>query len=72
MCARTLTKVKEVLDKFGTLSGFCCNIEKRELVPIGKIEAISQDIVDLGFEIKNKALILGLEISNKTISRTTQ
>ena len=72
MCARTLTKVKEVLDKFGTLSGLCCNIEKRELVPIGKIEAISQDIVDLGFEIKNKALILGLEISNKTISRTTQ
>ena len=64
MCARTLTKVKEVLDKFGTLSGLCCNIEKTVLVPIGKIEAISQDIVELGFEIKNKALILGLEISN--------
>ena len=65
MCARTLTKVKEVLDKFGALSGLCCNIEKRVLVPIGKIEAISQDIVDLGFEIKNKALILGLELSNE-------
>ena len=65
MCARTLTKVKEVLDKFGTLSGLCCNIEKMVLVPIGKIEAISQDIVELGFEKKNKALILGLEISNE-------
>ena len=30
----------------------------------GKIEAISQDIIELGFEIKKKALILGLEISN--------
>ena len=29
LCARTLNKVKEVLDKFGTLSGLCCNIEKR-------------------------------------------
>ena len=63
MCALTLTKVKEVLDKFGTLSGLCCNIEKTVLVPIGKIEAISQDIVELGFE-KKKTLILGLEISN--------
>ena len=32
---------------------------------IGKIEAISQNIVDLGFEIKGKALILGLEVSNE-------
>ena len=65
LCARTLNKVKEVLDKFGTLSGLCCNIEKTVLVPIGKIEAISQNIVDLGFEIKGKALILGLEVSNE-------
>ena len=35
------------------------------MVPIGKTEAISQDIVDLGFEIKNKALILGLEVINE-------
>ena len=64
LCPRTLNKVKEVLEKFGTLSGLCCNIEKTVLVPIGKIEAIDQDIVDLGFEIKGKALILGLEVSN--------
>ena len=35
------------------------------LVPVGKTEAISQDILDLGFEIKNKALILGLEVNNE-------
>ena len=65
MCVRTLRKVKTVLDNFGILSGLCCNIEKTVLVPVGKTEAISQDILDLGFEIKNKALILGLEVSNE-------
>ena len=65
MCVRTLRKVKTVLDNFGILSGLCCNIEKMVLVPVGKTEAISQDILDLGFEIKNKALILGLEVNNE-------
>ena len=63
MCSNP-DKGKRGFRQFGTLSGLCCNIEKTVLVPIGKIEAISQDIVELGFEIKNKALILGLEISN--------
>ena len=65
MCVQTLRKVKTVLDNFGTLSRLCCNIEKTVLVPVGKTEAISQDILDLGFEIKNKALILALEVSNE-------
>ena len=64
MCVRTLQKVKTVLENFGTLLGLCCNIEKMVLIPIGKTEAINQDILDLGFEIKNKAIILGLEVSN--------
>ena len=60
----TLKKVKLALKKFGEISGLCCNIEKTVLILVGQIEPIPQNIMDRGFEFKNRATILGMEISN--------
>ena len=64
MDLQTLTRIKSILTKFGILSGLCCNIEKTVLVPVGILEPIPEEIFELGFEIKDKAIILGMEISN--------
>ena len=60
----TLKKVKSVLEQFGDISGLCCNIEKTVLIPVGRVKPIPQNILDLGFEFKNRATILGMEISH--------
>ena len=64
MDLQTLTCIKSILTEFGILSGLCCNIEKTILVPVGILEPTPDEILELGFEIKNKAIILGMEISN--------
>ena len=58
----TLKKVKLALKKFGEISGLCCNIEKTVLILVGQVEPIPQNIMDRGFEFKNRATILGMEI----------
>ena len=60
----TLKCFKIFLKEFGTLSGLCCNIEKTALIPVGLIDEIPQEILELGFEVKESAIILGMEISN--------
>ena len=66
MDLNTLSAIKVILllSDFGKLSGLCCNIEKTVLIPVGNILPISNKIIALGFEIKEKATILGMEISN--------
>ena len=64
MDLNTLSTIKVILHDFGKLSGLCCNIEKTVLIPVGITEPISNEIIALGFEIKEKATILGMEISN--------
>ena len=64
MDLQTLTRIKSILTKFGILSGLCCNIEKTVLVTVGILEPIPEEICELGFEIKDKAIIQGMEISN--------
>ena len=60
----TLKCIKTILREFGTLSGLCCNIEKTALIPVGVVGEILHDILELGFEVKESATILGTEISN--------
>ena len=60
----TLKRIKIILREFGNLSGLCCNIQKTALIPVGVVDAIPQDILELGFEVKESATILGMEISN--------
>jgi hypothetical protein len=59
----TLTKLKRVLNEFGTLSGLVCNVEKTTLLQVGEVGPISQDIIDLGFSIVNEVTVLGLTVS---------
>ena len=64
MDLNTLMVIKVILNNFGKLSGLCCNIEKTILIPVEQLSPISNDIIALRFEIKEKATILGMEISN--------
>ena len=58
----TLRQIKTVLSNFGKISRLCCNIEKTALILIGAVSDILVEILELGFEIRQSATILGLEI----------
>jgi len=60
----TLRRIKDILAEYGTLTWLECNIEKTVLIPIGDTTNIDPRIVDLGFSITNKTVIVGMEISN--------
>jgi len=60
----SLANVKVILECYRLMSGFECNIEKTLLIPIGKVDDISDEILGLGFDIKNSGKIVGMEISN--------
>ena len=62
----SLQRIKDILESFGILSGLRCNIEKTVLIPGGHIAPIPHGILNMGFEIKESATILGMEISNNT------
>ena len=63
----TLLRINNILTEFGILSGLECNIEKTALIPIGPVGEISQEIKNIGFEIKTSAIILGMKIHNNII-----
>lgn len=60
----SLSLIKNILDNFGILSGLECNIEKTLLMPIGALGHIPDNIRELGFDIRESATVLGMEISN--------
>ena len=60
----SLLQIKTILTEFGLLSGLECNIEKTILIPVGNADPVDREIVDLGFEIRASAVILGMEINN--------
>ena len=60
----SLQRIKDILENFGILSGLRCNIEKTVLIPVGHIAPVPDQILNMGFEIKDSATILGMEINN--------
>jgi hypothetical protein len=62
----SLSRVKNILASFGCISGLECNVEKTILMQLGSDSEIDQDILDLGFDIKNEITLLGLIIENDT------
>ena len=62
----SLQRIQDILENFGILSGLRCNIEKTVLIPVGHIAPIPNQILNMGFEIKESATILGMEINNNT------
>jgi hypothetical protein len=60
----SLSRIKNILDEFGKLSGLECNVEKTVLMPLGG-EPVPENIKQLGFEIKNEITILGMKLNNR-------
>jgi hypothetical protein len=58
----TLSRIKEILEQFGEMSGLRCNVEKTNLLPIGENIIIDNRIYELGFNIVNSLTVLGLEV----------
>jgi hypothetical protein len=70
----SLLRVREILAGFENLSGLACNVEKTTLMQFGVNDPIPEEIVNLGFDIKNEVKLLGLKIKNDcnnyTLSKT--
>ncbi len=62
----SLSRVKNILASFGSISGLECNVEKTILMQVGSDSVIDQDILDLGFDVKKEFTLLGLIIENDT------
>ena len=62
----SLSRVKNILASFGSISGLECNVEKTILMQVGSNSDIEQEILDLGFDVKNEITLLGLIIENDT------
>lgn len=62
-----LVTVLRILEQFEKISGLGCNVEKTTLMQIGSNDPIPDDIVNLGFTIDNKIILLGAIIDNSAI-----
>jgi hypothetical protein len=63
----SLLRIKFILEEFRILSGLACNVEKTTLLQFGSNELIDNDILGLGFDIRDEVTLLGLKI-NKNCS----
>jgi hypothetical protein len=57
----SLNRIKTILTDFRLLSGLECNVEKTVLMPLGG-GPLPENVRNLGFEIKEKITVLGMEI----------
>ena len=64
LTAGNLRNILSILNDFEGISGLECNVEKTALMTIGPPVQIEQEILDLGFEIKNEIVLLGAKIKN--------
>jgi hypothetical protein len=66
----TLVRIRNILAEFEALSGLACNVEKTTLMQFGSVEPVPQNILDLGFDVKNEVKLLGLKIQNNCSNYT--
>jgi hypothetical protein len=65
-CSReSLLNLKNTLTNFGNLSGLQCNEEKTCILPIGGVNNLPFQHVEIPFQITNTVKLLGLELDNK-------
>ncbi len=60
----TLVRIRHILAEFQILSGLACNVEKTMLMQFGSNEPVPQNILELGFDVKNELKLLGLKIES--------
>jgi hypothetical protein len=63
MDVHTLTRLRKILDDFGTLSGLECNVDKTTLLQVGVDAPVPQEITELGFSVVDTVTILGLKLT---------
>jgi hypothetical protein len=62
MNAESLRRIRDLLIEFKLISGLECNVEKTTLMQIGSNDPVSQEVMDLGFDIQDEVKLLGLKI----------
>jgi hypothetical protein len=60
----SLGNLKKHVNDFALFSGLNSNAEKTTLMPIGNVEPLPQEIIDLGFNIVDKVTLLGVTVDN--------
>jgi hypothetical protein len=60
----SLVRIRQILVDFQNLSGLACNVEKTTLMQFGSNEPVPQNILNLGFDVKNEVKLLGLKIDS--------
>ena len=63
----SLKCVIDILQKFEEISGLGCNVDKSSLMPVGTIDAIPDNIINLGLAISDEITLLGAKIKNTGI-----
>jgi hypothetical protein len=66
MEVESLSHIKDILVSFGKISGLECNVEKTVLMQVGLDLPIDQEILNLGFDVRNEITLLGLVIESDT------
>ena len=61
----SLSRIKDILNDYGNISGLVCNVEKTCLMQIGSNLPIQREIVELGFNIVNQMTILGMQVGGE-------
>ncbi len=59
----SLNRLKTLCHDFSTFSGLQSNVEKTTLLKIGSTNVLSQEILDLGFNITEEIVLLGISIN---------
>jgi hypothetical protein len=59
----SLNRLKTLCHDFSTFSGLQSNVEKTTLLKIGSTNVLSQEILDLGFNITEEIVLLGMTIN---------
>ncbi len=56
-------RIKVILEEFRILSGLACNVEKTTLLQFGTNEPVADEILNLGFDVRDEVTLLGLKIN---------
>ena len=56
-------RIKVILEEFRILSGLACNVEKTTLLQFGTNEPVDDEILNLGFDVRDEVTLLGLKIN---------
>jgi len=62
-----LNRIIVILHEFEQISGLGCNLEKTALMPVGLIQPMEDEILELGLSISNEITLLGAKIKNTGI-----